>query len=108
VAARRRREDDAVVEITSAPTAPGDELAGRERKYLISMAIRSACFVGGVIAIAAHVVWLGAILLVASLILPAIAVVFANSGTPRLPGSPTAPGPVDLSGHRELGPGGQG
>lgn len=98
---RRKRHDDHVVEITSAPTNPSDEIAGREKRYLISMGIRTACFLGAVVAFSTDVVWLGLILLIASFLLPAVAVIMANSASPRIGGTPVDPGFQ----HRELEPG---
>ncbi|MBO9520973.1 MAG: DUF3099 domain-containing protein [Nocardioidaceae bacterium] len=98
---RRKHHDDPVVEITSAPTSPSEEIAHRERNYLISMGIRTICFIGGVVAISTGVVWLGIVLFVASLILPLFAVIVGNSVSPRLEGTPADPGLH----HRELGPG---
>src|SRR5437879_188485 len=87
---RHKHVDDEVVEITSAPTSPGEEIDSRERRYLISMGIRTACFLGAVLTI--KIPWLAALLLVASFLLPAIAVVVANSASPRVGGTPTDPG----------------
>jgi hypothetical protein len=97
----RHKHDEPVVEITSAPTPPGEEIAGRERRYLISMGIRTACFIAAVLSM--HILWLAAVFLFASFILPAIAVVVANSASPRIGGTPTDPG-LHLP---ELGPSSQ-
>lgn len=96
---KRGTGDEPVVEITSAPTNRTDEIDHRERRYLISMGIRTACFLGAVFTIS--IPWLAAGLLVASFLLPAIAVVVANSASPRIAGRPTDPGYH----HPELGPG---
>lgn len=96
---RRKRTDDTVVEITSAPTNRGDEIDHRQRRYLFSMAIRTVCFLGAVFTVS--IPWLAALLLAAAFILPAISVVVANSASPRIQGNPTDPG----FHHRELGPG---
>lgn len=98
--ARRKRDDDAVVEITSAPTNRFDEINHRERRYLISMAVRTASFIGAVIVFPYS--WVAsAILMLASFLLPLIAVVIANSASPRIGGTPVDPGLM----HRELRPG---
>ena len=96
---RRRHHDEPVVEITSAPTSPREELAGRERRYMISMGIRTLCFVGAVIAFGTHLPWLGGVLLLGSLVLPVVAVIIANSMSPRIEGTPLDPGLH----HHELG-----
>lgn len=96
----RRKKADPVVEITSAPTSPYDEIDSRERRYLISMGIRFVCFIGAVILF--QFSWIAAtVLLLASFLLPMVAVVIANSASPRVGGTPVPPGLM----HRELGPG---
>ena len=101
---RRRKKGDDVVEITSAPTNVNDEIAHREKRYLISMAVRTVCFLGAVLIFPFSWV-LAAVLLLASFLLPAIAVVVANSASPRIQGSPTEPG-FRTEYWRELGQGG--
>jgi hypothetical protein len=83
--ARTRRTDEAQ-RITTAPAAPGADLAHRQRRYVISMTIRTFCFIGAVFA--RGVPWLWPILVVAAFILPYVAVVMANSASPRLPETP--------------------
>lgn len=80
--AHRSRADDAV-RITTAPRTRRDELASRQRRYLFSMGIRSACFVGAVVAGVAGIDWLWPILVVGALVLPYVAVVFANAADGR-------------------------
>ncbi|RYJ07209.1 MAG: DUF3099 domain-containing protein [Actinomycetales bacterium] len=69
-----------VYSITSAREAHSDELGSREIKYAISMAIRSLCFVGGVICWLNVAVWLGVILMILAVFLPYTSVVMANAG----------------------------
>jgi hypothetical protein len=80
--ARQTRDEDAV-RITSAAPSPAEDLRRRQKRYLISMSLRSACFVGAVIAGLAGVNWLWPILIAGALILPYIAVVLANAQAPR-------------------------
>ena len=61
--------------ITSAPHTPAEDLAGRQRRYLISMAVRVVCFVS---AVAFFDGWLRYVLMMAAILLPYVAVVFAN------------------------------
>ena len=62
--------------ITAAPKSLKSDLAGRQRRYLISMLIRTACFL--------LTVWLPSpyrwFALVGAMFLPYIAVVIANAG----------------------------
>jgi Protein of unknown function (DUF3099) len=63
-----------------------DDIAYRQRRYLIMMAVRAACFIGAVILFANHGGWLCAIPVVGAIIIPYFAVVFANGGRePNVP-----------------------
>src|SRR3954454_3845231 len=70
--------------ITSTQASLQDDLNGRMRKYLISMSIRTVCFV---LAVVCHG-WLRWSFAAAALLLPYVAVVIANSGPRRLEGAP--------------------
>ncbi len=70
----RRRPDDAIRITTAAPSAEEDT-AARQRRYLISMAIRTACFLGAVVVTG----WLRWVLLAGAVLLPYVAVVAANA-----------------------------
>lgn len=69
--------------ITTVGTSRGQDIAVRQRRYLLSMSLRSLCFVGAVIAGLAGVNWLWPILIAGALILPYFAVVLANVSTMR-------------------------
>jgi Flp pilus assembly protein TadB len=98
VALRRTHRDD-VVRITTAPQTPGEEIAHRQRRYMISMGIRTACFVGAILVGGGWVRW---VLVAAAFVLPYVAVVMANSASPRVEGAALPDtGPM----HPELGPG---
>ena len=71
------RRDAAAVSITSASRPHSEELRGRERRYVISMGIRTGCFLLALVFRTHWVVW---IFLAASVFLPYIAVVIANAG----------------------------
>lgn len=95
---RRSRREAAPVRITTAATSHRDDIDKRRRRYVISMTIRTLCFVG---AILVGDGWLRWTLVLGSFVLPYIAVVMANSAAPRLEGADlVGPG----SGRRELGP----
>jgi len=70
-----------VYSVTSAKSGQRDEIGRRERRYAISMTIRTVCFVSAVIAWVTVGAWLGAILFVGAIILPYTSVVLANAGT---------------------------
>jgi len=65
-----------VYRITGAPTAQSEELRGRTRKYLVSMGVRTACFIGATVA-SGPLRW---VLIAGAVLLPYLAVVFANAG----------------------------
>ena len=100
MAVRHRGRDDAdVVRITSAPESPRTELGNRERRYLISMTVRTVCFIGAVVV---GDNWFRWVLVAGAFLLPYVAVVMANSASPRVEGTGLQdPGPI----HPELGPG---
>ena len=93
------------VRVTTAPRSRAEEQAGRQRRYLISMGIRTLCFVGAVIADG----WLRWVLVAAAVLLPYVAVVFANTEGRRDDGflldDPGASDrPTELPGARPPGP----
>jgi len=70
--------------ITSAPKSLKSDLAGRQRRYLISMIIRTVCFLLTV-ALPSPYRWFA---LAGAMVLPYIAVVVANAGRETvLPGA---------------------
>jgi hypothetical protein len=99
VAARRRVHPE-VARITSAPQSPQAEMAHRQKRYIISMTIRTICFVAAIVVGAGWFRW---VLVAAAFVLPYVAVVMANSASPRISG--TDPFGPDGE-HAELGQGG--
>jgi hypothetical protein len=101
--ARERNREPEAVRITSAAASRREEIASREKRYVLSMGIRTACFIGAVTAyLTTHLVWLWAPIMVAAVVLPYVAVVMANAAHTK--GDSVAlldQGP----GHRQLGPG---
>lgn len=83
-----RRNRPPVVSITGARTSLADDVSARTRRYLISMTIRTVCFVGAVIA-SGPLRWF---LVACAILLPYIAVVMANAG--RESGPSDGPEPV--------------
>lgn len=64
------------VRITTAPRSRAEDMAARQRRYVISMSIRMICFVA---AVAVGPGWLRWVLMVGAVFLPYFAVVFANA-----------------------------
>lgn len=69
--------------ITSAQRSLSAEQAGRTRKYLISMGIRTACVIGAIFIPG----WPRWVLIAGAVVLPYLAVVIANAGKARDEGS---------------------
>ena len=57
-----------------------EDIAYRQRRYLIMMGIRTVCFVIAVVLFVNHAGWLTAIPVVGAIFLPYLAVVMANGG----------------------------
>ncbi len=74
-----RRKHDVPVRITTASRPRSEDIRGRERRYLISMGVRTVCFVLAVVFMGHWAMW---VFLVGAVFLPYIAVVMANTGTP--------------------------
>jgi hypothetical protein len=106
--------------VTQAHRSLSDDVAYRQRRYLVMMGIRSICFVIAVVLFINHLGWLTAIPAVAAIVIPYFAVVFANGGRepdntrgfmeyrPNLPATrdPGASGRANGgNGQRPVGPG---
>ena len=70
--------DSQSVRITTARTSIADDIAGRQRRYLISMAVRTACVIGAVVVGPGVLRW---VLVAGAVLLPYVAVVLANTQT---------------------------
>ena len=68
------------VRITTAAASREDDIRHRQRRYVISMGIRTVCFVAAVIVGHGWVMW---VLIVAALLLPYVAVVMANAASSK-------------------------
>ena len=66
--------------VTQARRSLSDDIAYRQRRYLLMMGIRAGCFVIAVIMFINHLGWLTAIPAVGAIVIPYFAVVFANGG----------------------------
>ncbi len=74
------------ISITGAQVSLTEDQRARTRRYLISMAIRTVCFLGAILASG----WLRWTLVVGAVVLPYVAVVMANAGRKRAPAAPPA------------------
>lgn len=75
-----------VYNVTSARVPLSADQASRNRRYLISMAIRSGCFIACVISSG----WLRWTFFIGALVLPWVAVVIANAGRENAAGAADA------------------
>lgn len=76
-------EEPIVFNVTSAPVPLSVDQAARNRRYLISMAIRVTCFVLCIVASG----WLRWAFFIGALVLPWFAVVIANAGRENAAGA---------------------
>ncbi|MEE1842055.1 DUF3099 domain-containing protein [Streptomyces sp. NPDC007076] len=112
----RKRSGGEVFRITGARQGLADDVRGRQRRYVISMSVRTVSVV------LAAVLWnveryVAVVALALGVLLPYVAVVIANAGrenTPSLPSTfvpaPLRPalGPAPVAGGAESGPEGDG
>jgi hypothetical protein len=80
MSAREHGHGSDAVRITTAAPSRADDIAARQRRYIVSMAIRTACFIG---AVAVGDGWLRWVLIVAAVFLPYVAVVMANAANSK-------------------------
>jgi len=81
---RVSRRTEQVFSVTGLPASLQDDQGRRMRRYLLSMGIRTACFVLAVVALGVlHWAVVGWLLVVAAVVLPYVAVVVANATRPR-------------------------
>jgi uncharacterized membrane protein len=95
------RKDPEPIRITSATRSRSQDVAGRQRRYLMSMAVRTGCFLAAVF-VAEHSLWLMWLFIIASFLLPPVAVIVANAQAPTDPDAD--PDSVYEPTRRELGP----
>lgn len=86
------QQHDAPVVITTARGGLSADIHSREVKYLVSMAVRTACFIGAVVA-SGPLRW---VLVAAAFFLPYFAVVIANAADGRGSGGPASFEPAGL------------
>ena len=106
--------------VTQARRSLSDDIAYRQRRYLLMMGIRTVCFVIAVVLFLNHFGWLTAIPAVGAIFIPYFAVVFANGGRepdntrgfmeyrPKLPATRDSSGSSEANGgngHHTVGPG---
>ncbi len=86
----RRAPGSPVQSVTSAPESREEEQAKRIHRYLVTMGIRTACFVLAVVVDG----WARWVFVAFAAVLPFFAVVLANAVRPRVLGTTTPVGPT--------------
>jgi hypothetical protein len=88
-----------VFSITTAAESQTDDRMRREKRYAISMAIRTLCFLGGVVLVTRPMPWAvgGWLMFVGAVFLPYAAVIFANAGVRKKGDGPSPFGPETRS-----------
>ena len=74
------RSDRNVQLVTQARRSMSEDIAYRQRRYLIMMAFRAGCFGITILLFINHLGWVAAIPAVFAIFVPYVAVVFANGG----------------------------
>ena len=87
-----RHQTGDAVRITTASTSAAEDIAARQKRYILAMGFRTVCFVA---AIFVTITWLRILLVIAALVLPYVAVVMANAGASKSDGFALVNGPSD-------------
>jgi Protein of unknown function (DUF3099) len=66
--------------VTQARRPMSEDISYRQHRYLIMMGIRTLCFAVAVIMFVNHLHWLALIPAIGAIVIPYIAVIFANGG----------------------------
>jgi len=93
-----RHPTEQPVRITTANASRQEDIAARQKRYLLAMGFRTVCFL---LAVVIPNGWVRVVLVVAALVLPYVAVVMANAGRTKSDGFALLDGP---SGAQQLPP----
>src|SRR3954470_20783510 len=102
--ARAKRGGESSVRITTAAAGPGADIASRQKRYVVTMGVRTLCFVVVAVLAMTHFGpdWLPWVFVVGAVFLPYVAVVMANTASTRSDGFELRGG---ASSDRQLPPG---
>jgi Flp pilus assembly protein TadB len=86
--ARTKRGSDAPVRITTASAGAGADIDSRQKRYVITMGVRTLCFLAVAVLAMTHFgpAWLPWIFVVGAVVLPYVAVVMANASNTKSDG----------------------
>lgn len=82
------RREQQVFSITSASTSQSEEIGKRQKRYAISMGIRTLCFILACV-FWNHILWLAVVFIAGALFLPYTSVILANAGVRRKGAGPS-------------------
>jgi Flp pilus assembly protein TadB len=93
--ARTKRGSDAPIRITTASAGAGADIASRQKRYIVTMGVRTLCFLAVAVIAISHVgpAWLPWIFVVGAVVLPYVAVVMANAASTKSDGFELLDGP---------------
>ena len=96
----REPRQQQVFSITSAAESQTQDRVRREKRYAISMLIRTVCFLAGVVLVMQPMPWAvaGWLMFVGAIFLPYVAVVVANAGVRKKGDGPSPFGPEQRPG----------
>jgi Flp pilus assembly protein TadB len=86
--ARTKRGSETPIRITTASAGAGADIDSRQKRYIITMGIRTLCFLAVAVLAMSHFGpgWLPWIFVVGAVVLPYIAVVMANASNTKSDG----------------------
>ena len=86
--ARTKRGSEPPIRITTASAGVGADIASRQKRYVITMGVRTLCFVAVAGLAISHVGpgWLPWIFVIGAVVLPYVAVVMANAASTKSDG----------------------
>jgi len=93
--ARSKRGPETPIRITTASAGAGADIASRQKRYVITMGIRTLCFLAVAVIAMSHVGpgWLPWIFVIGAVVLPYVAVVMANAASTKSDGFELLDGP---------------
>jgi Flp pilus assembly protein TadB len=86
--ARTKRGSENPIRITTASSGVGADIASRQKRYIVTMGVRTLCFVAVAVLAMSHLGpgWLPWIFVVGAVVLPYVAVVMANASNTKSDG----------------------
>jgi hypothetical protein len=86
--ARTKRGSDTPVRITTASAGAGADIDSRQKRYIVTMGIRTLCFLAVAVLAMTHLgpAWLPWIFVIGAVVLPYVAVVMANASNTKSDG----------------------